>query len=667
VLTIFTIPKPFTGHVGVIQRNAIRSWLALRPRCEVILFGDDGGVAECALDLGVEHVGGVPCTDQGTPLLHEIFAIAERAARFPRLCFVNADILLPPEFADCAQRIDFPKFLMIGRRLDLDVADEFELDEVSRSATFWAMAAASGTPHPAKGSDYFVFPKGSIGSLPPFAVGRPGWDNWMIFRAREVGIPLVDASGCVTVVHQNHGYGHVPQGTGELWEGPEAERNRALVCAAAQSFTPRFATWHLEADGLHRRPWWARDRASLMHEWRVLHPWSRPLLPVADSVLRLSGRARSRVRSAPPVGGAQAPTGQAAMRGSSGLAEALLRSTWPQSRHSGWMARGYVPGLISVIVPAHDRAAVVVESLESVAAQTYRPIELIVVDDGSSDGTSREVEQWSNTRASDPGLTVRLVRQGNHGAADARNHGLIESRGEYVQFLDSDDLLHPEKLDRHAAVLAADPDIDYVYSGTGSFAEAPVWDVTPFAGRPPSDDRMLLRFLQGGLWNTISGVYRRSACFAVGPWDERAPIFQDWDYNVRFLLGGPSVRYVEGVLSLRRSGAGDRVTAGSGSEAALRARFEQAVRWASWTRAAGRMDADVDATLATRALGAGWLALAHGYVGLSREVAARVRSAPLRGGARRSQCVFSGLVRLPRAWGVRAAGAWLASDRPRSH
>jgi hypothetical protein len=73
-------------------------------------------------------------------------------------------------------------------------------------------------------------------------VGRPGWDNWMIYRARSRRIPVVDATASTLVIHQNHDHGHVQQGTGDQWEGPEADRNRALLGPAQRNFTLEHAT-----------------------------------------------------------------------------------------------------------------------------------------------------------------------------------------------------------------------------------------------------------------------------------------------------------------------------------------------------------------------------------------------------------------------------------------
>jgi glycosyltransferase involved in cell wall biosynthesis len=108
--------------------------------------------------------------------------------------------------------------------------------------------------------------------------------------------------------------------------------------------------------------------------------------------------------------------------------------------------------LISCIVPVFNGENYLTETLESILAQTYRPIEVIVVDDGSTDGTARIAARY--------GERIRYVRQDNGGPPTARNLGLRMAVGEFVAFLDSDDLWHPEKLQRQMACFEARADLD---------------------------------------------------------------------------------------------------------------------------------------------------------------------------------------------------------------
>ena len=120
MLTLFACPKPFKDpHIRTIQRNAIRSWLELRPRPEIILLGDEAGTAE----FSSHHVAR---SEFGTPLVSDLFHQAELAATQPLLAYVNADIILMQDFVDAAAALPAHPFLMVGRRWDLDVTEPLE-------------------------------------------------------------------------------------------------------------------------------------------------------------------------------------------------------------------------------------------------------------------------------------------------------------------------------------------------------------------------------------------------------------------------------------------------------------------------------------------------------------------------------------------------------------
>jgi hypothetical protein len=147
------------------------------------------------------------------------------------------------------------------------------------------------------GSDYFIFPKGdAIGKLPAFAVGRPAWDNWLIYHARQLRVPVIDATKAVTVIHQNHGYGHVPEQRDEGWEGPEADWNRGLIGGEDQVFTLLDATHLMTPDGLLA----AAEPEHLQRQLetrRILSPDSVPNARLAKRIGSLVNRVTSRFRS----------------------------------------------------------------------------------------------------------------------------------------------------------------------------------------------------------------------------------------------------------------------------------------------------------------------------------------------------------------------------------
>src|SRR5580765_6089794 len=96
MFTIFALPKPFKGHVGVIQRNALGSWVRLAD--DVILFGDEEGIADATREFGTRHVPEVARNRFGTPLLNDAFRTAERLCATPWLVYVNGDIILREDF-----------------------------------------------------------------------------------------------------------------------------------------------------------------------------------------------------------------------------------------------------------------------------------------------------------------------------------------------------------------------------------------------------------------------------------------------------------------------------------------------------------------------------------------------------------------------------------------
>ena len=252
-LTLFTSPKPFTNpHIAVIQRNAIRSWLNLGPEVDVLLLGEEEGLAEAAAELGVRHIPQVERNANGTPLVSSMFEIARQNSTSPLLGCVNADILLFPDIVDHARRVLelAPRFLMVGQRWDLEVTELLEF------APGWPQALrerafSQGKLHRASGSDYFIFPRECFADMPKFAIGRAGWDNWMIYSGRARNWPVVDASPSVTIIHQNHDYSHLPGGQPH-YKLPETDENVRLAGGKRTIFELPDASHMLRGGELHR-------------------------------------------------------------------------------------------------------------------------------------------------------------------------------------------------------------------------------------------------------------------------------------------------------------------------------------------------------------------------------------------------------------------------------
>jgi hypothetical protein len=251
VLTIFTVPKPFRGRVGDIQRNAIESWLALGNDVQIVLVGDEEGVEESARAAGVEHIGGLAQNERGTPRLDSAFRRVETVSKWPMWCYVNADILLLDDFLPAIDRVKnaFGDFLLIGECRDLDVPAEMPLhDSVARSQVR-EMALHRGRLRGYAALDYFVFRQGLFDPVPPFLIGRACFDNWLVWRARKVNRPVVDATRSVVAVHQSHDYSHVRGGLVEAYGGPEARYNEQLAGGRQHIYSLHDASHRLYSKG----------------------------------------------------------------------------------------------------------------------------------------------------------------------------------------------------------------------------------------------------------------------------------------------------------------------------------------------------------------------------------------------------------------------------------
>jgi len=290
MITIFTASKPFRGHIDIIQQNALRSWAFLHHECEIILLGNEQGTAEIASELGVRHIPEVKCNEYGTPLISDIFQIAQELAKHRLMCYVNADIILMRDFLKAVGMVARRRhhFVFVGQRWNLDITEPITFG-ATWEEDLRVRLIQHGQMEPPDGIDFFVFCRGMWGEIPPFVVGRPGWDNWLVFRARKLGIPVVDATKVVTVIHQNHDYSHVPDQAGAEWEGPEADYNRKLMGHWDRVFTIHDATHIVNSSGLFPALGfkYLRRRCETLP---ILFPAARPITRLLGTVRRLCDR-----------------------------------------------------------------------------------------------------------------------------------------------------------------------------------------------------------------------------------------------------------------------------------------------------------------------------------------------------------------------------------------
>jgi hypothetical protein len=251
MLTFLTSPKPFRGHIGVIQRNAIESWKLVHPQAEVILFGDEEGAGEAARELGVRHAPRVKRNAFGTPYLASILDEARELTSNALLCYINCDILLLADFRAALERLVGlnSNFLMAGQRWDTEVTEPMDFSRPDWQASLRQRAHTANRQRAPRWIDYFVFSRDLYSQkTPPLVIGRAGFDNWMMWYARFAGAHVIDASQVVVAIHQNHDYSHHPEGEKGIYEGEEARQNFAYMqgCYA----TLENATHRLTVNGL---------------------------------------------------------------------------------------------------------------------------------------------------------------------------------------------------------------------------------------------------------------------------------------------------------------------------------------------------------------------------------------------------------------------------------
>lgn len=228
---------------------------------------------------------------------------------------------------------------------------------------------------------------------------------------------------------------------------------------------------------------------------------------------------------------------------------------------ANWIDSSFEPQLFTLIIPVYNRADVIVETLESAKAQTYRPIELIIVDDGSKDNSKEVVEDWLNQNASHF-HSAQYYYQENAGVCAARNYALSISKGEYIQYLDSDDLIPAERLSKLAEAFR-NKTIEYIETGFEGFVteNGEKKTISEHYGHTISNHLMLL--CKGALQpNTLRPAYRRSLINKIGPWNKDMITFQDYEYVIRALTLIPSdaVHSISEILASARRDTGGRMS-----------------------------------------------------------------------------------------------------------
>ena len=173
-----------------------------------MIIGDSQGAKEAAKLVSAVYIKDVETSSQGTPTISGLFKVAERNANNNMLCYVNADIILPENFLKIISILknNKRKFMAVGHRWNLNIIDSIDFEKPSECKRFWSYAKIKSNKHACTGIDYFIFRKGTFNNFPSLAIGRFGWDNWLLWKTRRMILPLIDLSDKIFAVHQNHSY-----------------------------------------------------------------------------------------------------------------------------------------------------------------------------------------------------------------------------------------------------------------------------------------------------------------------------------------------------------------------------------------------------------------------------------------------------------------------------
>ena len=202
---------------------------------------------------------------------------------------------------------------------------------------------------------------------------------------------------------------------------------------------------------------------------------------------------------------------------------------------------------ISIIIPAYNAESTIKSTIESVQKQTYRDYELIVIDDGSTDRTAKIVCEIADER-------LKFFSYQNAGVSVARNRGIQQATGEYIAFLDADDLWTRDKLEKQVAILETNPEVGVVYSQT-SYIDSQsnlLYNCNPvsFAGNV-LPELLLTNFLHNG----SNPLIRQQAVATVGGFDSNITSCEDWDYYLRLAALYPFAVVPEYQILYRQTGS----------------------------------------------------------------------------------------------------------------
>ena len=381
------------------------------------------------------HILDIKKNEFGTPFVNDVFEQGEEKASHETLCYLNADIILLSEFIPAVENLKkhLNTFLMIGQRWDLNITHELNFSDNEWEKDLREQVAGSGSAHMTRGIDYFVFKRGLWKKIPPFAIGRTAWDNWLVYQPLLEGKSVVDASQVVTAVHQDHDYGHVQGGKQGTWNGVEAQRNQKLagkLVVRNMKGDIKQADWRLTPSGLKKNAtFYPVSRSSLFFKPEK----SEFYYPQIDSGLLADTSCHKK-------------TGLS-KKDKEKLKPCLARVGWQEKEilynsHFEWvMDLNYVKSpRVSVVVTSWRFDPDTLENFQSLDAQRHHDFELIFVNNGAPEDEFRDLM---------PYIDVYVKLNKNTGAYLSRNIGAIFAKAPVIIFLDDDGIPEADFVKAH--------------------------------------------------------------------------------------------------------------------------------------------------------------------------------------------------------------------------
>jgi len=213
MLTIFTTPKPLNDENRWRSfSNAMGSWLQIKPKPEILVFTKQPCLLVDEIDEQVHQIADFECGSQGLPFVDDMFIKAQERASNDILMYTNDDMIYMSDLMPAIIRVQqkFPEFFMVGQRWDVPIPGYIDFSDPKWEILLHWEVLMQGELHPPGGKDYFIF----TGPLPfrlwPMFVGRPKWDDMLLYLAKQHQMPTVDLTRAVAAIHQEHDYNHVP-------------------------------------------------------------------------------------------------------------------------------------------------------------------------------------------------------------------------------------------------------------------------------------------------------------------------------------------------------------------------------------------------------------------------------------------------------------------------